>query len=159
MWNIVFANIISVVLAVMIYHSLIWSVPKPRSIKLPCLQPSPPRVVSEVVGQWHSAKQLQFDQVAQAFMQQCLDTRDRQCVFAMRDDLMSKLPATAHYELRQLSLAEWSLYFSFEQQSYEYYIGACGIFQLHVDRFGEEHKLSLWQNVIQTAQYQQPLSI
>lgn len=146
MWNIVFAALISVVTSVLLYYSLDQHSPKLSfEPKPPVIPKGAPRALNEVIDEIQQAQQQQFDSVVQRFMQQCLTYRDARDVFAMRDDLMAKLPECTVHEVRRLDLGEWSLYFSVQAQSYEYYIGRYGIFQLHVDRLGEEHKLSLWQ--------------
>lgn len=138
--------VVIVVLAVFIYHYLqLTSRTMTQAPYTPPLNAAPARLITDVLAQILLEKQILFDDVARLFMQQCIEQRDSRAVFAMRDDLLSKLPKDTQHEVRRLDLDEWSIYLTFSTQSYEYYIGRYGVFQLHVDRFGEEHKLSLWK--------------
>ena len=58
----------------------------------------------------------------------------------IQQEVLNKMPAKAHTQIRYLDLGEWSIYWSFYEQSLEYYVGKYGIFISHVDRFGQEHK-------------------
>lgn len=146
MGNIVFIGIVFIVLAVLIYRCFqLRNKAVSISVTLSSLDYQAPRAIAHILADIEHNKKKRFDDVAHLFMQQCYDTRDSHSVFAMRDDLLSKLPKETQQEVRRLDLDEWSIYVSFRQQSYEYYIGRYGIFQLHIDRFGEEHKLSLWK--------------
>lgn len=138
--------VVIVVLAILMYHYLeLTSRTMTQAPYTPPLTAGPARFIDDVLAQIFLEKQILFDEVARLFMQQCIEQRDSRAVFAMRDDLLSKLPLETQHEVRRLDLEEWSIYLTFASQSYEYYIGRYGIFQLHVDRFGEEHKLSLWK--------------
>ena len=146
MGHILLICIIIVVLALFIYHYFqLTSTPEQQPAYTPSLDFQAPRFISDVLAQILLEQQVLFDEVARLFMQQCIEQRDSRAVFAMRDDLLSKLPEDTQHEVRRLDLDEWSIYLTFGSQSYEYYIGRYGVFQLHVDRFGEEHKLSLWK--------------
>ena len=146
MAHMVLICVVVMVLAVFIYHYLqLTSLPSQKAAYTPPLQHQAPRSIEDVLAQILLEQQILFDDVARLFMQQCIEQRDSRVVFAMRDDLLSKLPEKTCHEVRRLALEEWSIYLIFGSQSYEYYIGHYGIFQLHVDRFGEEHKLSLWK--------------
>lgn len=146
MGHILLIGVIVMVVAVFLYQYLKLTSP---SVGLPARQPplkfSAPQQIDALLAQMLLEQQILFDDVARLFMQQCMEQRDSRLVFAMRDDLLSKLPEDTQHEVRRLDLDEWSIYLTFTTQSYEYYIGRYGVFQLHVDRFGEEHKLSLWK--------------
>ena len=55
-------------------------------------------------------------------------------------EVFRKMPVSSKTQIRKMDLGEWSIYWTFYDQSLEYYVGKYGVFYAHVDRFGEEHK-------------------
>jgi AcrR family transcriptional regulator len=45
-------------------------------------------------------------------------------------------------QIRKMDLNEWSIFWSFYDQSLEYYVSRYGMFYTHIDRSGREHKKS-----------------
>lgn len=62
---------------------------------------------------------------------------------SIQEDVLRKMPAKTQTQIRQLDLSEWSIYWTFYDQSLEYYVGRYGVFYTHVDRFGQEHKFEI----------------
>lgn len=87
-------------------------------------------------------EQQLFDDIAALLM--TADLHDRQYKFAeaeqLQADVFRKMPVCSKTQIRQLDLEEWSIYWTFYEQSLEYYVGKYGVFYTHVDRFGAEHK-------------------
>lgn len=86
-----------------------------------------------------ASEQQLFDDAAQLFLQRppySLELSDAQYI---QDELLKKMPAQTVSQIRHLDLDEWSIYWSLQQQSLEYYVGSYGVFYAHVDRFGQEH--------------------
>lgn len=88
-------------------------------------------------------EQQLFDDVCQIFFEQSCSEQHLNAAVAVQADVLRKMPAKAQTQIRKLDLDEWSIYWSFYQQSLEYYVGRYGIFYTHVDRFGQEHKFDL----------------
>lgn len=84
-------------------------------------------------------EQQLFDDIAALFMQegQLHALADAEQVQA---DVFRKMPVSSKTQIRKMDLEEWSIYWTFYDQSLEYYVGKYGVFYAHVDRFGEEHK-------------------
>ncbi|WP_104488710.1 hypothetical protein [Acinetobacter indicus] len=99
-----------------------------------------PRPVEEVIEEVAEYEQQLFDDVAALFLSLKVSTSDPDDATTIQQELLNKMPAKAQTQIRQLDLGEWSIYWSFYQQSLEYYVGKYGVFITHVDRFGQEHK-------------------
>ncbi|WP_168399057.1 hypothetical protein [Acinetobacter indicus] len=99
-----------------------------------------PRPVEEVIEEVAAYEQQLFDDVAALFLSLKASTSDPDDATTIQQELLNKMPAKAQTQIRQLDLGEWSIYWSFYQQSLEYYVGKYGVFITHVDRFGQEHK-------------------
>ncbi|MDM1329810.1 MULTISPECIES: hypothetical protein [Acinetobacter] len=99
-----------------------------------------PRPVEEVIEEVAAYEQQLFDDVAALFLSLKVSTSDPDDATTIQQELLNKMPAKAQTQIRQLDLGEWSIYWSFYQQSLEYYVGKYGVFITHVDRFGQEHK-------------------
>lgn len=94
--------------------------------------------ISEVQIDAH--EQQLFDDIATLFLQrQCVLNQQDEAV-QLQDEILAKMPMQCKSQIRQLDLAEWSIYWHFYQQSLEYYVGRYGVFAVHVDRFGQEHR-------------------
>ncbi|WP_180108433.1 hypothetical protein [Acinetobacter sp. YH12147] len=99
-----------------------------------------PRPVEEVIEEVAAYEQQLFDDVAALFLSLKVSTSDPDDATTIQQELLNKMPAKAQTQIRQLDLGEWSIYWSFYQQSLEYYVGKYGVFITHVDRLGQEHK-------------------
>lgn len=84
-------------------------------------------------------EQQLFDNIAELFMQEGLRYEIEQAK-SVQDKVFRKMPVCSKTQIRQLDLEEWSIYWTFYDQSLEYYAGKYGVFFAHVDRFGIEHK-------------------
>ena len=86
-------------------------------------------------------EQQLFDDAATLFMHQshsnCIQ---KEQAADLQAELLKKMPAQTLTYVRELDLAEWSIYWTFFDQSLECYIGCYGLFFTHVDRNGVEHK-------------------
>lgn len=84
-------------------------------------------------------EQQLFDDIAALFMEggEWHDIADAAQVQA---EVFRKMPVSSKTQIRKMDLDEWSIYWTFYDQSLEYYVGKYGVFYAHVDRFGEEHK-------------------
>ena len=84
-------------------------------------------------------EQQLFDDIADLFMEQeqlyAIDHAEK-----VEDAGFRKMPVCSKTQIRKLDLEEWSIYWTFYDQSLEYYVGKYGVFYAHVDRFGAEHK-------------------
>ena len=99
-----------------------------------------PRPVREVVEEVAEYEQQLFDDIAEIFLSLKVSSRDPEDAETIQQEVLNKMPAKAHTQIRQLDLGEWSIYWSFYEQSLEYFVGKYGVFITHVDRFGQEHK-------------------
>ena len=59
--------------------------------------------------------------------------------------MLRKMPAKTQTRIADTDLGEWAIYWTFYEQSLEYYVSQYGIFITHVDREGREtqQRLSL----------------
>ena len=81
-----------------------------------------------------------FDDVAQLFFQRQVHIGNRAQAEQLQQEVLQKMPMHCSTQIRQMDLGEWSIFWNFYDQSIEYYVGRYGIFYVHVDRFGEEHR-------------------
>lgn len=88
-------------------------------------------------------EQQLFDGVCQIFFERELAERNLSHAIVVQEDVLRKMPAKTQTQIRKLDLGEWSIYWTFYDQSLEYYVGRYGVFYTHVDRFGEEHKFEM----------------
>lgn len=86
-------------------------------------------------------EQQLFDDIAAIFFQKKYRIESQAEAEQLQADFLRKMPVCCKTQIRQLDLGEWSIYWTFYNQSLEYYLGCYGEFYTHVDRFGEEHKL------------------
>lgn len=87
-----------------------------------------------------AADQLLFDQVAGLLFEQKIDVISRGLAEQIQQRFLNKMPAKCLSQVGDYDLGEWSIYWSYQQQSLEYYVGRYGVFYTHIDRFGREHK-------------------
>lgn len=88
-------------------------------------------------------EQQLFDDVCEIFFEHPPTDRDSEQAVVIQENLLRKLPAKTQTQIRRLDLEEWSIYWTFYDQSLEYYVGRYGVFYTHVDRFGQEHKFEI----------------
>ena len=98
------------------------------------------RDVDQVIEVDEYEQQL-FDDIAEIFFQQQYKLDSLQAAEQLQEVFLRRMPVNCKTQIRQLDLNEWSIYWSFYNQSLEYYLGRYGVFYTHVDRFGEEHKI------------------
>ncbi|WP_180113774.1 hypothetical protein [Acinetobacter sp. YH12063] len=98
------------------------------------------RQVDQVIEVDEYEQQL-FDDIAEIFFQQQYKLDSLQAAEQLQEVFLRRMPVNCKTQIRQLDLNEWSIYWSFYNQSLEYYLGRYGEFYTHVDRFGEEHKI------------------
>lgn len=91
------------------------------------------------VAEVDAYEQQLFDNIAEIFMSETVmhDIAEAEQVQAQ---VFRKMPVSSKTKIRKMDLDEWSIYWTFYDQSLEYYVGKYGVFYAHVDRFGEEHK-------------------
>ncbi|RKG29897.1 hypothetical protein [Acinetobacter tianfuensis] len=85
-------------------------------------------------------EQQLFDDIAALFFQQDHIVKSAEAAVELQEKILQKMPVTSKTQIRHLDLDEHSIYWSFYDQSLEYYMGKYGMFYTHVDRFGAEHK-------------------
>ena len=88
-------------------------------------------------------EQQLFDDVCQIFFERELAERNLSQAIVVQEEVLKKMPAKTHSQIRKLDLDEWSIYWTFYDQSLEYYVGRYGVFYTYVDRFGDEHKFEM----------------
>ncbi|MGA9699395.1 MAG: hypothetical protein WBQ67_10795 [Acinetobacter sp.] len=88
-------------------------------------------------------EQQLFDDVCQIFFERELAERNLSQAILVQEEVLRKMPAKTHSQIRKLDLDEWSIYWTFYDQSLEYYVGRYGVFYTYVDRFGDEHKFEM----------------
>ncbi|OAL78600.1 hypothetical protein AY606_09325 [Acinetobacter sp. SFB] len=88
-------------------------------------------------------EQQLFDDVCQIFFERHLSERNLSQAIVVQEEVLRKMPAKTQTKIRKLDLEEWSIYWTFYDQSLEYYVGRYGVFYARVDRFGEEHKFEM----------------
>lgn len=81
-----------------------------------------------------------FDAAAQLFFEQSIQIKDFHQANQIQHDLLSKMPMNTHSQIGAFDGGEWSVFWSYHDQSLEYYVGRYGVFYAHVDREGIEHK-------------------
>lgn len=91
------------------------------------------------VAEVDAYEQQLFDDIAEIFMSEAV-THDIADAEQVQAQVFRKMPVSSKTQIRKMDLEEWSIYWTFYDQSLEYYVGKYGIFYAHVDRFGIEHK-------------------
>lgn len=106
------------------------------------------QVEQQVMTEPETAKEFQvtdedqrlFDAAAQLFFQQALQTKDFSQAGHIQHDMLSKMPMNTQSQIGSFDFGEWSIFWSYHDQSLEYYVGRYGVFYAHVDHQGVEHK-------------------
>ena len=81
-----------------------------------------------------------FDEVAQLFFDQAIQVKDIQQAEKIQQEFLNKMPMNTQSQTGSFDFGEWSIFWSYHDQSLEYYVGRYGVFYAHVDREGVEHK-------------------
>lgn len=81
-----------------------------------------------------------FDAAAQLFFEQALQTKDFSQAGHIQHEVLSKMPMNTQSQIGSFDFGEWSVFWSYHEQSLEYYVGRYGVFYAHVDHQGVEHK-------------------
>lgn len=102
-----------------------------------------PLVVEAPIEKVEEYEQQLFDDVCEIFFDQKRTERNLSQAMSVQEDVLRKMPAKTQTQIRKLDLSEWSIYWTFYDQSLEYYVGCYGVFYTHVDRFGDEHKFEI----------------
>ena len=89
----------------------------------------------------HKAEQSSFDAVAKLFFDQKIQPKTIENAEQIQADFLNKMPAATRSQIGEFDLGEWCIYWSYKEQSLEYYVGRYGVFCTHVDCQGVEHKL------------------
>ena len=58
----------------------------------------------------------------------------------IQQEFLNKMPMNTQSQSGSFDFGEWSIFWSYHDQSLEYYVGRYGVFYAHVDRDGVEHK-------------------
>lgn len=138
---------------ILLFAFIFWQSRQPRSApKGPATSPKPGRHATKTMQarpELNDAiadqaidlayNQLLFDQVAELLFESKIATSDRQLAEQIQQRYLAKMPAQALSQVGAFELGEWSIFWTFQKQSLEYYVARYGVFYTHVDRFGREH--------------------
>jgi hypothetical protein len=113
---------------------------KKKKFKKPAIVPKEKINESEALVLIEEYEQQLFDDAARLFMLEPIQRVDIKDAEIIEATLLKKMPAKTQAYVRQMDLAEWSIFWTFYEQSLECYIGQYGIFFTHVDRFGQEQR-------------------
>lgn len=89
----------------------------------------------------HKVEQSRFDAVAKLFFDQNIQSKTIENAEQIQANFLNKMPAATRSQIGEFDLGEWCIYWSYKEQSLEYYVGRYGVFCTHVDCQGVEHKL------------------
>lgn len=102
-----------------------------------------PRPVEEVIEEVAAYEQQLFDDVADIFMQDAVAVQHKEEGPMLQEQVLRKMPAKTQTRIADTDLGEWTIYWTFYEQSLEYYVSQYGIFIIHVDREGRESQQRL----------------
>ena len=88
-----------------------------------------------------------FDDVAQLMFEKEIKNQELQFADQIQYEFLNKMPTQARSQIHQFDLGEWSIFWTYDAQSLEYYASKYGVFYTHVDRNGVEHKMELKYSV------------
>lgn len=100
---------------------------------------SAPQVAVEEIPVSEQDQRL-FDEVAQLFFDKAIQVKDINQAGQIQQEFLNKMPMSTQSQSGGFDFGEWSIFWSYHDQSLEYYVGRYGIFYAHVDREGVEHK-------------------
>ena len=89
----------------------------------------------------HKVEQSRFDAVAKLFFDQNIQSKTIENAEQIQANFLNKMPAATRSLIVEFDFGEWCIYWSYKEQSLEYYVGRYGVFCTHVDCQGVEHKL------------------
>lgn len=116
--------------------------PKPGRHASKTMQTRPPELDAIAEQEVELAyNQVLFDQVAELLFESKTVIADRQVAEQIQQRYLAKMPAQVLSQVGEFELGEWSVFWTFRQQSLEYYVARYGVFYTHVDRFGREHSV------------------
>lgn len=81
-----------------------------------------------------------FDDVAKLFFEKQIRKYELHAASQIQSEFLNKMPTQTQTQIKQFDLGEWSVFWSYKNQSLEYYASRYGIFYTHVDAKGVEHK-------------------
>lgn len=81
-----------------------------------------------------------FDDVAKLLFEKAYQKSKLNYANQIQSEFLNKMPTQARSQINHFDLEEWSIYWSYKNQSLEYYASRYGIFYTHVDANGVEHK-------------------
>lgn len=88
----------------------------------------------------HKQDQLLFDEVAKLFFEKAIQIKSINQAEQIQQEFLNKMPMSTQSQCGDFDCGEWSIFWSYDDQSLEYYVGRYGVFYAHVDREGVEHK-------------------
>lgn len=108
-----------------------------KSVEL--VEPVTAKVVVEEIPMTEQDQRL-FDEVAQLFFDKAIQVKDINQAGRIQQEFLNKMPMNTQSQSGSFDFGEWSIFWSYHDQSLEYYVGRYGVFYAHVDRDGVEHK-------------------
>lgn len=81
-----------------------------------------------------------FDDVAKLLFEKAYKKSKLDYANQIQYEFLNKMPTQTLSQINHFDLEEWSIYWSYKNQSLEYYASRYGIFYTHVDAKGVEHK-------------------
>ena len=87
-------------------------------------------------------EQRLFDDVVTLFITEKVYISEKIKAIQIQDDVLRKMPLQTKAFIQRNEPEDWSIYWAFANQSLEYYVSRYGIFITHVDREGNEHKVT-----------------
>lgn len=84
--------------------------------------------------------QQRFDDVAQLFFEKKIIQQNLSYAENIQAEFLNKMPAQTQSQIGEFDFGEWCVFWTYHQQSLEYYVGRYGVFCTHVDQNGVEHK-------------------
>ena len=103
------------------------------------VEPATAKVVVEEMPMTEQDQRL-FDEVAQLFFDKAIQVKDINQAGRIQQEFLNKMPMNTQSQSGSFDFGEWSIFWSYHDQSLEYYVGRYGVFYAHVDRDGVEHK-------------------
>ena len=103
------------------------------------VEPVTAKVAVEEIPMTEQDQRL-FDEVAQLFFDKAIQVKDINQAGQIQQVFLNKMPMNTQSQSGSFDFGEWSIFWSYHDQSLEYYVGRYGVFYAHVDRDGVEHK-------------------
>ncbi|OTG65627.1 hypothetical protein B9T28_08865 [Acinetobacter silvestris] len=115
-------------------HSTAFTKPLDASEHVKFSKPEP------IVERVNEEQQERFDVVAQLFFEQKIQRKNIENAEQIQANFLNQMPAPTQSQIGEFDFGEWCIYWTYKDQSLEYYVGRYGVFYTHVDRYGVEHK-------------------